>query len=910
VAATLTIAQIEALLKLKDELSPALKKAEEAVVSMQSRIEGLEKSNEKASKSFSGFSGASFQFNQITDALGTVVEWGQRAIGVFVELAERGGRVSAVANSFEALSASLGETGDAMLGRLREGTRGLVADFDLMLATNKAVLLGLPVTSKEMGILADTSLRLGQTMGLSTTQALNDLITGLGRGSALILDNLGITVNAAEAYESYAAAIGKTASDLTEGEKKLAVYKAALESASASVGKLGDLQLTFADRMQQTRTAVGNFTDALGMAIARSPVLNELMGTLANTLQEAFGKNQQETIATLIRIINDLAIGTVSLAKVGVQTAAFISNAFNGLKAVFAALLTGMADAVVKVLGLLQSVAEAGGKLPGIVGQGFRAQAADIGSVADHVALVRAQMGEYGAGVVDTIGKTEAAKVASLAWLDALQGRLEAAKSKVIATGNAFSAPAPQGPVAGAKALVAALEAAGPPLDKIKQQVIDLAPNLTTAADAIGNDFLNGVQGAVPPLKEITVSVEETVKKTFDWNKALNDGTAIIDTLAGALDQMGVSADSNLARIVRGFQDLAHAAQDGVKAYAQFASGDIVGGIVSSIKAIGGAVSGIKGLFFSGQEEHKHVNDLRDAYVAAAGGITELDKRAQAAGLTVDRLLDAKKVSEFEAAIAQLNGAFDLQAEAHEKTREAADRYGLTIAELGPKFQQQELDKMVGQLLQDYELLKASGADMNAVIAKMAPNFNEYVQAAVSSGQAIPENMRPIIDQMIEQKLLVDENGEAYGSAEEAGIKYTESLTDGLSRAIDAIERLVNALMGVQNKAGQGIHIPVTYDDDGGPRPHHGVPKQLATGGYATGPTSGYPATLHGNEFVVPESGGYIERLAGMLASHMGSATGARGEALTIDNHLHVASREIAVAQSTSTRRREGRRAR
>jgi hypothetical protein len=52
-------------------------------------------------------------------------------------------------------------------------------------------------------------------------KALDNLITGLGRHSPLILDNLGITVSATEANEKYAASIGVAAKSLTDTQKRL-----------------------------------------------------------------------------------------------------------------------------------------------------------------------------------------------------------------------------------------------------------------------------------------------------------------------------------------------------------------------------------------------------------------------------------------------------------------------------------------------------------------------------------------------------------------------------------------------------------------------------------------------------------------------------------------------------------------
>jgi hypothetical protein len=104
----------------------------------------------------------------------------------------QGQKLSAVERSFERLTSSIGQSGEAMRGALREGTRGLVSDLDLLQSANKAILLGLPVTSDEMRDLAKTATALGKAMGQDATKSLDDLITALGRSSPLILDNLGL----------------------------------------------------------------------------------------------------------------------------------------------------------------------------------------------------------------------------------------------------------------------------------------------------------------------------------------------------------------------------------------------------------------------------------------------------------------------------------------------------------------------------------------------------------------------------------------------------------------------------------------------------------------------------------------------------------------------------------------------
>jgi hypothetical protein len=60
-------------------------------------------------------------------------------------------------------------------------------------------------------------------MGITTEQAFDRLVTGLGRGSAKILDDLGIIVHVTQINEAYATSLGKTADQLTDAEKKQAL---------------------------------------------------------------------------------------------------------------------------------------------------------------------------------------------------------------------------------------------------------------------------------------------------------------------------------------------------------------------------------------------------------------------------------------------------------------------------------------------------------------------------------------------------------------------------------------------------------------------------------------------------------------------------------------------------------------
>lgn len=346
------------------------------------------------------------------------------------------------------------------------------------------------------------------------------------------------------------------------------------------------------------------------------------------------------------------------------------------------------------------------------------------------------------------------------------------------------------------------------------------------------------------------------------WIDTADKIAAGINALAGVFEVFGVSAESGIGKAIFAMQGLAQAGQDGARAFAAFASGDILGGITHSLNAIGGVAN----VFLGGQKEHMKVNDMRDQFIAAAGGLAALNAKAHEAGLTLDALLNAKKVEDFEAAVNQLTTAFDAaaaaraqaladEASAIDKTKAAMEEFGITIDQMGPKFAQQQLNEQALSLFEKYQLLTAAGADHNLVIEKMGPQMVEYVNQSRAAGVSIPEDMRKVVEELLAQGKILDENGVAFGTAEEAGITFGASLQDSMAKAAEQMERLVEAisrLFGIGE-----ITIPVNFPVHGGlpsgPGGEHG-PKFGQHGGMETG--WGVPWILHGTpqapEHIIP----------------------------------------------------------
>lgn len=217
-------------------------------------------------------------------AVGAAVAAVTASAVAFWNVVERGGKVSAMSQSFEALSGG-SEKARTRIDAIRRSTGGLVTDMEAMQAANKAMLLDLGLTDAQMGDLAATAVTLGRAMGQDANKSLDDLITALGRSSPMILDNLGLSVKLGEAHEAYARALGKSADELTDAEKKQAFMNAAMDAAAVKVEQLGGLQLNAADRGHQLWTGLKNLADATSSWVSTLPPLTFGLGKVVEQMR-------------------------------------------------------------------------------------------------------------------------------------------------------------------------------------------------------------------------------------------------------------------------------------------------------------------------------------------------------------------------------------------------------------------------------------------------------------------------------------------------------------------------------------------------------------------------------------------------------------------------------------------------
>lgn len=204
----------------------------------------------------SAMKGATSLFDKFVITAGDVVGALKWVGDKMIEFAGKAADLKSVQAAFTNLAASQGKDADAMLSKMRELSQGTITDLELMKKANQALLLGLPVDRfGDMLAIARSS---AKATGQSMEHMLESIVTGLGRGSKLMLDNLGIVFDVNKAYDEYGKTIGKTGNQLTDAEKKQAFINKALAVGTANAMAAGGGTEDLRDKMARLTSTIEN----------------------------------------------------------------------------------------------------------------------------------------------------------------------------------------------------------------------------------------------------------------------------------------------------------------------------------------------------------------------------------------------------------------------------------------------------------------------------------------------------------------------------------------------------------------------------------------------------------------------------------------------------------------------------
>ena len=206
------------------------------------------------------------------------------------EASKLAGTVEGVENAFQRFA------DPSLLENLRRATRNTTNDLELMQAAVRAQNFGIPM--KEMTRLLEFASRRAQETGESIDYLVNSVVTGIGRKSPKILDNLGISASRLSQEFNGAAVEAQSIGDVTRVVAKIA------EEEMAKAGDVfvstGDKAAAFAAAIDNIKIAIGERLNAvLGPAMEMfSGLLNNITSLMETKLSEKF-RDEAERVQAL-----------------------------------------------------------------------------------------------------------------------------------------------------------------------------------------------------------------------------------------------------------------------------------------------------------------------------------------------------------------------------------------------------------------------------------------------------------------------------------------------------------------------------------------------------------------------------------------------------------------------------------
>lgn len=184
----------------------------------------------------------------------------------------------------EAAFEGITENADEMLASLREGSLGMVTDIDLMKNYNQAAMLVGDTFADQLPDAMQYLTKVSAATGTSMDYLMNSLVTGVGRLSPLILDNLAIQVSLADATERASEMYGVAADELTKEQQQAGMMALVMEKLAENTADMPEIAGTAAASWAALGVTFKNLKDQIGLSLV--PALETLLNALVPLIQE------------------------------------------------------------------------------------------------------------------------------------------------------------------------------------------------------------------------------------------------------------------------------------------------------------------------------------------------------------------------------------------------------------------------------------------------------------------------------------------------------------------------------------------------------------------------------------------------------------------------------------------------
>lgn len=226
----------------------------------------------KASSDLTGFR------NNVASLAGSIAV----AFGVS-QIAEFGFEVSKLAGEAKGVGAAFNKLPESVvfMEKLKLATGDTVSELDLMKRTVQATNFGISLEALPK-LLEFASVRAQQT-GQSVDYLVDSIVTGIGRKSPLILDNLGISAVSLKKQLNGVSLEASSIGDVAEAVGRIA---------NEELTKMGGLSKTTATDIAELSAAWDNFKVSLGTGLNATGALSGTLGFITDIIKDFSGENK------------------------------------------------------------------------------------------------------------------------------------------------------------------------------------------------------------------------------------------------------------------------------------------------------------------------------------------------------------------------------------------------------------------------------------------------------------------------------------------------------------------------------------------------------------------------------------------------------------------------------------------
>lgn len=231
---------------------------------------------------------------------------------------------------------------------------------------------------------------------------------------------------------------------------------------------------------------------------------------------------------------------------------------------------------------------------------------------------------------------------------------------------------------------------------------------------------------------------------------------------------------------------------------------------------------------------------------------------------------------------------------------ELARQYGIEMGALGKSSNQAQLTKTAGDQVVAFKQLMAIGASFHGVLTGMSDEIQEVITQSLRFGLDVPEEMRPMLQGLIDMGTLLDENGQRMTDL--SRVRFSKTLPEAVQELVNKLDKLIDRLYRIPDpreifertmpRFGDGRRVPEGLAPTELPAlPPVRIPS-LAVGTAGAYLSADTLANVHRGEAIVKPGG------AGELARDIASALANRGgtKDVTVRVPLHLGTRMVAEA--------------